>query len=250
MIKCAPTKPNIYRKFRIGHPTIWSYLINKAQVNSNSLIVDIGCGPGVEAAALECVRTGLYVGIDHAIDAIVSGHLDFKQKQHIQFMCADSVEIPLGNEIAKLVTFMVSLHQMINPTASLNEAIRVVKPDGLVAIVVVPHDQWINACEFRFFPELMNLDLERRPIQKLDYLTTLSKKMLANVQITQMTYLNRKIDQKVIDAIEQKHFSALQLLDEESFDQGLRRLKNFVQETNEQHLEHIDCFVLTGRKQI
>ncbi|MBW2737368.1 MAG: class I SAM-dependent methyltransferase [Deltaproteobacteria bacterium] len=248
MILNAPTKPAVYRKFRKGHPEVWKHLFRRVVVGENSLTVDIGCGPGVEAEVFARIGAGIYLGIDHAIDAVVSASTALSQKTQIHFVCADSIHLPFENDIATIVTFMVSLHQMSDPVAVIKEAVRIVRPGGIVAVIGVPREQWIRACEFRFFPNLIKFELERRPLQSLDEIKKLVNGTLSNIHVKWVPYLTRPVDKTIVEAVMKRHFSALRLLDNAAFKHGLNELKNHIRMTKGQQIEKIDCFILSGRK--
>lgn len=147
----SPTRPAIYSKYRSGHPYIWSKLSKLASLNNNSITVDVGCGPGVEAKSFSLAGSGLYIGLDRAFDTIYFARDSVISDYDQYFICGDASHMPFKDESIDFISFVISLHQMHYNEKVIIEACRVLKKKGSIAVVDVPHKERIKAAEFKIF---------------------------------------------------------------------------------------------------
>jgi len=244
----SPTTPVIYQKYRKGHPEIWTKLSRTVGLNKHSIAVDVGCGPGVEAKAFGRSGAGLYVGVDRAYDSIEVARQSLLGYGNLNFICGDAVGLPFKNESIDFVSFMISLHQMKYNESVLIESCRILKKTGSIAVVDVPPQQWLNAAEFRFFPDLIEKESKRRGNFTEKDIFDFTSKYLTDVEVTWMPYLIRQVDMQVVEAVQNKYFSALSLISDAAFQKGLEDLTKYVEKTGGLEKEEICCFILTGGK--
>lgn len=106
-------------------------------------VVDVGCGPGNVAAALQstCGTPRTLIGIDVALGAL-------KRAQKIGYtpVLADAHNIPLKSEIADVVVVNACLHHCDHMAKVLSEAARLVRPGGLL---ITDHDPQQSAWNYR-----------------------------------------------------------------------------------------------------
>lgn len=106
----------------------------------DKIVVDIGCGPGNLAAALQQAPKVL-IGVD-----VSEGALQMAAGLGYVPLLANAEALPLRSGFADVVAINASLHHCDDMTKVLTEAARIVRPGGILAI---DHDPQQTAWDFR-----------------------------------------------------------------------------------------------------
>ncbi|MEM4584194.1 MAG: methyltransferase domain-containing protein [Ignisphaera sp.] len=105
-----------------------------------NLLVDVGCDGGIMTKIIaKCSKAGTVLGIDIREESVEYAR---KTKHGIEFYAADARNLPLRNGIADVITMLEVLEHVSNPVEMLREAHRVLKPGGLL-VVLVPNSESI-----------------------------------------------------------------------------------------------------------
>ena len=244
------TPPKTYSRFRPRHPHIWRSLCEIFKLTPNSLVVDVGCGPGNEACAfLESGCPASYVGVDNAEATIEAARVACTDAGAVTFVCCDATALPFDDDSVDVVTFFISLHQIAAPSYALAEARRVLRHDGYAAILVVPESAWANALEFEYFPSLSRIERKKSG----DISTHTAEKMLIERGFRQIvtsteSYLVQHADDALLLAWKGKYFSTLTKLTQIEFEAGLERMGRELADGNFIKPRHITCELVWGRK--
>jgi ubiquinone/menaquinone biosynthesis C-methylase UbiE len=130
-------------------------LVDSAGFSGNETVIDLGCGPG--HTALACARkAGRVIGIDVTPEMIVAATALANQRSltNVEFRVGNVEQLPFVSGTVDVVTSRVSAHHYSDLPRALGEAVRVLKPGGLMLIsdTVAPEDPaldtFFNAVEF------------------------------------------------------------------------------------------------------
>jgi SAM-dependent methyltransferase len=112
-------------------PTEW------LEIPAGGVALDIGSGPGNVTAALARAAgsDGLALGIDIS-EPMLARAVEAQAGRNVGFMRADAQQLPFRDETVDAVTSLAVLQLVPNPSATLAEIARVLKPGGRVAIMV------------------------------------------------------------------------------------------------------------------
>ncbi len=106
--------------------------------------IDIGCGAGGDLSLLLAGRCKQVTAVDIQEEVV----LEFKELlsrrgiENITPITADMVNIPLPNASADLVLMSQVLHYATSPDSALKEALRLLKPNGILALLdLAPHTE-------------------------------------------------------------------------------------------------------------
>lgn len=113
---------------------------------SDSIVVDIGCGPGNIFATLPA-KPRLLIGID-----VASTSLELARGKDYLPILADATQLPFVSHFADVVVLNAALHHCENMDAILQEAARLVKPGGLL---VSDHDPQLSAWDYKGVAKLL-----------------------------------------------------------------------------------------------
>lgn len=127
-----------------------SWTVSLLDIQPESRLLEIGFGPGVSTQfASEKASTGFVAGIDRSetmvqaarkrnLSAIQAGRMELKQ--------GDVASLSYPDESFDKVFSLHSIYFWDNPVDCIKELRRVLKPEGLLAITILPRDRW---SEFR-----------------------------------------------------------------------------------------------------
>lgn len=102
-------------------------------------VIEVGAGTGMFAR--EFVARMVAGGVLHAVDSEpvmlewMSEHLPRGPENHIDVVSADALSIPLADASADIVYSISLHHELDDPAGMLAEAKRLLRPDGVIAIV-------------------------------------------------------------------------------------------------------------------
>lgn len=116
----------------IMRDSFYLWLLEVAGVRPGQLLVDVACGNGrlVQLAATRGIRA---VGLDLAIEGIVDAAQTSKTAQ---WVVGNGQCLPMPDQCADVVMSIGSLEHYANPTEGAAQLARIVKPTGLVCILL------------------------------------------------------------------------------------------------------------------
>ncbi|MEM3986930.1 MAG: methyltransferase domain-containing protein [Candidatus Methanomethylicia archaeon] len=123
------------------------YHLNRARVVCSvlprypSLLVDVGCNGGTLTRIIaECTGARRVVGLDIKEEFVRYAEVT---KRGAVFVVGDALELPLHDCVADVVVLLEVLEHLLNPVKALREAYRVLKPGGLLVVLVPNEDSLV-----------------------------------------------------------------------------------------------------------
>ncbi len=122
-----------------GHAPLTLWGLSHAQIESDYLILDVGCGGGATVSRLaQRVATGKVFGIDYSADMV-----EYSKKVNKKLIAQNRVEIieesvgkmGFSDNLFDLVTAIETYYFWPNFSEALQEIKRVLKPDGKLLMV-------------------------------------------------------------------------------------------------------------------
>lgn len=115
----------------------WQLPIEWLSIPPGGVALDVGSGPGNVTALLARAagRDGLALGVDIS-EPMLARAVDAQAGPNVGFMRADAQQLPLRDETVDAAVSLAVLQLMPNPTATLAEIVRVLRPGGRLAIMV------------------------------------------------------------------------------------------------------------------
>jgi len=112
--------------------SFYLWLLELAAAQSGHLLVDVACGNGrlVQLAATRGIHA---VGLDLALEGIAEAA---HASQMAQWIVGDGQCLPLPDHCADIVMSIGSLEHYANPTEGAAQLARIIKPTGLVCILL------------------------------------------------------------------------------------------------------------------
>ena len=124
------------------------WTVSLLDIQPQQHVLEIGFGPGVSTQMIaEKASQGFVAGIDHSqtmiqaasqrnAQAIQTGRMELKQ--------GEVASLPYPDESFDIALSLHSIYFWQNPLDCLKEIRRVLKPNGTVAITILPKDKWVQ----------------------------------------------------------------------------------------------------------
>jgi ubiquinone/menaquinone biosynthesis C-methylase UbiE len=122
------------------------WTVSLLDIQPQQRVLEIGFGPGVSTQIVaEKASQGFVAGIDHSqtmiqaasqrnAQAIQTGRMELKQ--------GEVASLPYPDESFDIALSLHSIYFWQNPVECLREIKRVLRPDGMLAITILPKDKW------------------------------------------------------------------------------------------------------------
>jgi ubiquinone/menaquinone biosynthesis C-methylase UbiE len=232
-----------YNKHHSAHNNFAKIISENFEMNNDSTLIDIGCGTGNESINLFQAFKCKVIGLEPANEMIKIGQ---KRSSNIDWILGSAENIPKENSSVDIITSFFSIHHFDNIDLSFQEFFRVLKPNGKIFIFTISHSQMKSSLEYKFFPDLLNADIDRVPSisilkEKLSFHNFETSKIETEYEI-------RKIDKKYLEMVKNLYRSGLRLLNQEQLRVGIELIENSIK-NNENQIDNIKCTVLIARKQ-
>ena len=208
-----------YSLHRMVHPEVLRNLLSGGGINGDCRVLEVGCGTGNYAVAVEAAVGCRCWGIDASHEMLASAG---KSSGSVTFQVgrAEQLEFPAG--FFDLVFSVDVIHHLRDITAYLGEAYRVLKHGG--RLCTVTDSEWIikNRQPLAvYFPDTVDVDLERYPrlaapraaMEAVGFDNTAEDVVEFPYQLTDS------------QAYRDKAFSSLHLIPEETWKRGHERME-------------------------
>ena len=208
-----------YARNRQVHPGVLSNLVSIGGVDSDSRVLEVGCGTGNYVVALEANAGSACWAIDPS-EQMLSRAKGRSEKITFQIGAADRLEFPTGT--FDLVFSVDVIHHVTNRPAYFHEAHRVLRGDG--KICTVTDSEWILQHRrplAEYFPETVDVELGRYP-RMGELRDLMGQSGFGEIGETNVEFAYQLND---IRAYRDKAFSALHLISEEAFRRGIARME-------------------------
>jgi arsenite methyltransferase len=115
----------------------WQVPLEWLNIPSGGVALDVGSGPGNVTASLARAAgpDGLAVGVDIS-EPMLTRAVNAQAGPQVAFLRADAQQLPLRDETVDAAVSLAVLQLIPNPTATLAEMVRVLRPGGRMALMV------------------------------------------------------------------------------------------------------------------
>jgi arsenite methyltransferase len=117
--------------------SVWQLPIDWLNIPAGGVALDVGSGPGNVTASLARAAgpDGLALGIDIS-EPMLARAVSAQAGPQVGFLRADAQKLPLRDETVDAAVSLAVLQLIPNPSATLAEMVRVLRPGGRMAVMV------------------------------------------------------------------------------------------------------------------
>lgn len=142
----------LYNKLLWGTlPKDYTDFAEKAILNATGISLDIGCGGLIQTSAVYAKSKQNYILLDHSIEMLriaksrISNHCG-KIPKNINLLQADAFQLPFENASFDNIMSFGMIHCFENKSEFINEALRVLKPNGTFYFTTMTSDRFVSKC--------------------------------------------------------------------------------------------------------
>lgn len=212
-----------YAETRSAVPWVVNPLIREIQMlEPPASILEIGCGTGNYIIELSIKVPGNnYKGFDLSENML---NIARSRTKTVEFTHGNGdIKFPFDDDLFNAAFAVDVIHHIVNYDVFFSECNRMLKQNGIMIIVTDSEDNIRRRSGTKFFPEKLNVELDRYP--KIEELNAYAHNNGLNRLSMELAEGYMELDDKHISKIERKHSSSSRLISEEAFQRGLKRVK-------------------------
>lgn len=209
-----------YARHRKVHPEVLRSLVSHSGIDGDSRVLEVGCGTGNYIAAIGAAVGCSCWAIDPSEEMLAAARI---RSAHVTFRAGRAEQLKFETGSFDLVFSVDVIHHLENYAAYLGEVFRVLEPGGLVCTVtdsewIIRHREPLAV----YFPETVEVDLRRYP-RLTDLRAFMQRAGLGDIEENLVEFPYEAADSS---PYAEKAFSALHLISEDAFEQGLERMES------------------------
>lgn len=212
----------IYDKVRAGDPEMVHQILLDAEIGSNSLVLDVGCGTGNNTLLFAYTSNVRMVGSDLSKGMLLQAAT---KTSLIPFVQSSAEILPFFDNTFDLVFMTEVIHHLKDVQSALKEIQRILKPGCRFCVATQSHKQIEDRMTSRFFPGTVAIDQARYP--NID----LIEKMMRKAGFNDIWWKTRKftpvqLGEEYVNTVSRRGYSMLHKVNDDEYEHGLSKLKD------------------------
>jgi ubiquinone/menaquinone biosynthesis C-methylase UbiE len=196
-------------------------------LNSESIILDLGCGTGLYTGVLGKSINATMCGLDPVSDMLKQARNKSKKAFWIN---AVGEHLPLRSKILDCIFSSQVWHHIKNKQKTAIECGRVLKEKGSTIIRTIGHNQLHRKIVFKYFPEIKDNQLKVYP-SNIDFKNYFIKAGFNRVQFYEYNLERYQEVEELIEIAEKKLWSMFRPITQEGLKKGIQELRKFYEES-------------------
>ena len=221
-----------------------SRIIEYGGIDGNSAVLDVGCGTGRITLPMRALKSFMLFALEPSIDMLKQAFAKDKPKR-ICWVRGDGQHLPFREGFFDCVYMTSVIHHIENKNVALQDIHRVLKESGNCVIMTYSHSG-IRKQVINDFPGVTAIDSIRIP--SVPHL----KNMVRMVGFRNVSYHVVKHDEgytstdEYLERVRSKYLSTLTLLDEGTFQKGLKVFEERIRKKYGDQIRKISWFVIVA----
>ena len=211
----------VYDNVRAGDPEMIHEILQRVDLDGNSMVLDVGCGTGNNTLLFAAVTHVRLIGLDISFGMLEKASAKSRRVPLVQ---APADILPFASETFHFVFMTEVIHHLAEPDLSIMEIHRVLRNGGSVCIVTQSHKQIDNRMTSRFFPASASVDKERYPD-----IDVIARYMLqagfSSVTPKEYMFKPTKLGEDYLNTVQNRGYSMLHKISNEDYEKGVIGLK-------------------------
>ncbi|MDX1986048.1 MAG: methyltransferase domain-containing protein [Candidatus Obscuribacter sp.] len=190
-------------------------------------VLDLGCGTGFFTIPLAQRLPFQFTGADRSEEMLEIARSKAAGKGII-WDAQEATRLSYESQSFDLIFMSNFLHHFMNPLDVIEQCVRVLKPGGLLINHYGALEDIIKDPDHRFFQQAIELDVRRTPARiQMEYL--LKSAGMTDITSRKGTYRLCHSAQERVKMVENKYISVFHMMDEMTFQRGLKELKRYAE---------------------
>jgi ubiquinone/menaquinone biosynthesis C-methylase UbiE len=233
---------NEYDKGRRRENTeFWANETRKiGDLNSESIILDLGCGTGLYTVVLGKSINAIMCGLDPVSEMLKQARNKSKKAFWIN---AVGEYLPFRSKTLDCIFSSQVWHHIKNKQRTANECGSVLKEKGSTIIRTIGHDQLHNKVVFKYFPEIKANQLKVYPSNK-EFKNYFRKAGFRRVRFYEYNLERYQEVDELIEIAEKKLWSMFRPISQEGLKKGIRELRKYYEESGGKAVRNDEMIIL------
>jgi ubiquinone/menaquinone biosynthesis C-methylase UbiE len=217
-----------YRVYSRARPLLpenaerWGAIFRR-HVPAGATIVDVGSGTGIYTALLADSLGAEVVGVEPSTGMRSVAEAE-QARPGVRYLAGRAEALPLADASCDAALLSNVIHHIEDLPAAAGELRRVLRPGGVVLARGALRDRLRRMPHFEYFPEALEIAIATSPRDQdaIDTITSAGFEEIARERVEQL--MARSLSE-FADKLALRAISHLELLDDDLFEAGLRRLR-------------------------
>jgi ubiquinone/menaquinone biosynthesis C-methylase UbiE len=210
----------IYDQVRAGEPEMIFHLLKEHVPDSDSKVLDVGCGTGNNTLLFQSSVDAQVFGLDSSFGMLLEAQ---EKAPQISFIHASANRIPVKPGSFDMAFMTEVVHHLPSMDDAIQEMSRVLKPGGHLCIVTQSHRQIEERMTSRFFPATVAIDKKRYPdIPEIEQ--CMKQNSLPKTWARSYKFAPVILGEAYLDTVSRKGYSMLHKISESDFQEGFKAL--------------------------
>lgn len=236
----------IYDSVREGDMVTINRIIEEGKIDSNSKVLEIGCGTGNYTELISKATNATVYGIDQS-----QGMLEKARTKNtdINYINGDAVHLDCFDKNKFDVIYMIDvIHHIQDIDTMFKNIFRVLKNDGSLFIFTDTHDHIRNRLTSKYFPETLEVELNRYQSSE-EIISFLSKNNFTGIKSDTLTLgVDEYFGQRLVNIATKKGYSMFNLISPNAIEAGIQRLQHDMK--FQKIIYHRNAPYIFGKKEI
>lgn len=203
-----------------------SETIRIANLDSSSMMLDLGCGTGSYALLLKEKTLGRIHALDPSREMVKVG-LAKSSSVPIDWICGVAERIPFRDKDFDCILSSQVWHHIQDRFKAAKECYRVLKHNSPLIIRAISHDQWRDKTVCAFFPEILPSQIKAHP-SMMAFKEYLGNAGFRNIETIPYRLERHTYPEEFIEAARKKLWSMFKYVSEENLKKGIAKLKSLI----------------------
>ena len=211
----------IYDQVRAGEPEMIFHLLEEYVPDSESKVLDIGCGTGNNSLLFQKATHAQVIGLDSSFGMLAEAQ---RKAPQISFIHASADNIPVKQGSFDMLFMTEVVHHLPSMDDAMQEMSRVLRPQGRICIVTQSHKQIEERMTSRFFPATVSVDQKRYPdIPEIE--ECMKHNSLTKTWSRSFKFAPIMLGKEYLDTVSRKGYSMLHKISDIDYQEGLKALQ-------------------------
>jgi ubiquinone/menaquinone biosynthesis C-methylase UbiE len=198
-----------------------------AKLNENSIVLDLGCGTGLYTIGIGAETDALMLGMDPVQSMLYKSR---EKSRDVHWLNGIGEWLPIRAEVLDCIFSSQVWHHLEDKQRTANECDRTLKAGKSTIIRTIGHSQLIEKVVFKYFPEIMQNQLDVYPSNE-DFEKFFINAGFRCIEFYEYSEERYQSVDEFVEIAEKKLWSMFRPISEKGLTKGVAELRRYQRET-------------------